>query len=83
MTADPCTRYARRLDAHLATLANDTERRGFLDREHNKWIDRFETFQRDVLRNEYTGTATAFDYTITLADISIRRARYAPVKAEA
>lgn len=76
-------RYAKRLDEALAALPSDAERRGFLDRELNKWIDRYETFQRDVMADQYRGDASAADYLVTLADIEHRRAKYAPLKAEA
>lgn len=78
---DRCERYAARLDDALAKEPSDRHRRGFLDRELAKWIDRYETFQRDVHADQYTGDATVFDYLITLADIQHRRAQYAPVKA--
>lgn len=72
--ADPCERYRRRLDAHLATLPSDPARRAFCDREHAKWIERFEAFQIAVARGTYDGTATAWDFHITLGDIASRRA---------
>lgn len=81
---DRCARYAARLDEALSKQPSDAARRGFLDRELNKWIDRYETFQRDVHAGQYTGDATVFDYLITLADIEHRRAKYPPLqKAEA
>lgn len=72
--ADPCERYRRRLDQHLATLPSDPARRAFCDREYAKWIERFEAFQAAVANGTYEGTATAWDFHITLGDIASRRA---------
>lgn len=73
-------RYAVRLDAHLATLAADT-RAGFLDRETAKWAENY----REWARRVDTGTAsphemtyTAFDFTMTIAEIGKRRASLVP-----
>lgn len=82
MTTQPLpdgpARYRARLDAHLATLPSDQARRAFCDYEHAKWVDRFESFQRLVNRGEYRGTATAWDFQITLCDLDIRRAKFGP-----
>jgi hypothetical protein len=74
----PCERYRTRLDAHLATLPNDAARRAFCDREHAKWVDRYESFQRAVDRGEDVAGATAWDFQITLCDVEHRRAKYGP-----
>lgn len=75
-----CCRYAARLDAHLATLAADT-RAGFLDRETAKWAENY----REWAHRVDTGTAsaqdltyTAFDFTMTLAEIGKRQASPVP-----
>jgi hypothetical protein len=74
-------RYARRLDAHLATFASDRARAVFLDGEMEKWIGRFETFQREVGKGIYTGAAQAADFHISMADVARRRAEYARAAA--
>lgn len=71
---DRCQIYRARLDQHLATLPSDHARRAFYDREHAKWIERFEAFQSAVARGTYEGSATAWDFHITLGDIASRRA---------
>ncbi len=76
--SDRCARYRERLDSHLATLPSDAARRAFCDREHAKWIERFESFQRAVARGDDTGGATAWDFQITLCDVEHRRTKYGP-----
>lgn len=78
---DRSARYAARLDAHLETLAAD-QRRGFLDREEAKWGERYQGWAKAV----DTGTASAqeltysaYDFTLTIAEIGARQAKYAPV----
>lgn len=80
--ADRCERYRRRLDEHLATLPSDDDRRRFCDRESAKWIERYETFQRAVAAGTYEGTATAWDFHITMGDIELRRVKYGPAMRE-
>jgi hypothetical protein len=75
---DGPTRYRVRLDAHLATLPNHRARRLFLDREHAKWCERYVEWQVSVDLGDYDGTATAFDFLTTLADIENRRTLYGP-----
>lgn len=63
-------RYAKRLDEHLPTLADDKARLAFLDDQHCGFRDRY----REFLRTNGRGTtATDFDYALTLAEIDIRR----------
>lgn len=72
-------RYSARLDAHLATLPNDTARRAFLDREMETWEQRYNDFQMRVGAGsiEITGDhATAHDYLLTITEIGTRRIRY-------
>lgn len=73
---DKCERYAKRLDDHLLTLADAAARKAFCERELNKWIDRFETFKVEVDTGRYDGDATAFDFHITMADVTERIHRY-------
>jgi len=72
--ADRIERYRRRLDAHLATLPDDLARRRFCDREFARW----ERLYGDWLGNPSLMPvgATAFDFSITLADISLRQIKY-------
>lgn len=69
---DRCARYRDRLDAHLVSLPNDAARRSFLACEADKWQDRYSSFIAAVDSGTYTGSATAFDFTITIADVDSR-----------
>lgn len=78
---DRAARYGARLDAHLETLPA-SQRRGFLDREEAKWAENY----REWAKRVDTGTATereltysAWDFTLTIAEIGRRQAKYAPV----
>ncbi len=73
-------RYRTRVEAHLTTLANDAERKAFLEGEHAKWIDRFEGFQRAVAAGTYRGEAQAADFHITMADLRLMLCRYVHVQ---
>ena len=78
---DRTARYSARLDAHLATLASDEARSAFLDRENAKWVERYRVFAEKVDSGRVPITAdtpTAWDYTLTLAAIDQRMARYRP-----
>ncbi len=80
-TARSC-RYAARLDDHLATLAAET-RAGFLDRETAKWCENYREWAHRVDSNTASKrelTYTAFDFTLTLAEIAKRRAQYPQVR---
>lgn len=79
--ASPTARYAARLDAHLATFTSDRACVVFLDGEMQKWIARFETFQRQVALGIYEGDAQAADFLISMADVAQRRAKYARAAA--
>jgi hypothetical protein len=68
-----CNRYRTRLDAHLATLTDDAARRRFLDREYERWQTLYQRFEAD---SSILPGATAFDFFITLSDISVRQIRY-------
>jgi hypothetical protein len=77
-------RYANRLDAHLAKMASDADRHEFLEREEAKWRRLYQEWAADVDAGRKLigpGHPTAFDFTITLADIGTRKARYERVAA--
>lgn len=77
-------RYCARFDAHLDTLPDDRARRLFCDREMSNWTASYERWAVAVdsgrLEPKEDGPS-AFDYTLTLAEISSRQARFAPVTA--
>lgn len=73
---DACNRYRARLDIFLAGLETDERRRAFLDREFDRWERLYDRWlgEPDILPN-----ATAFDFSITLADLATRQIRYGRV----
>lgn len=77
---DRTTRYLVRLDAALATLPNDMERRKFCDREYAKWDERYKQFKWDAEHNPSNipshDPPTAFDFMMTMSDLGIRQIRY-------
>ncbi len=67
--------YAARVDAHLPTLADDAARRAFLRAEEAKWVGRYEAFQSRILSGLPTFSGeTAYDYVLTIAEITGRLA---------
>jgi len=81
---DRTEQYAARLDAHLATLPDDASRRRFCEAQAQHWISLYEQWARAVdsgrLKVE-PGDPTAFDYTLTIAAIGQRKAKFAKVRA--
>lgn len=74
---DRCECFRKRLDAHLATLPDDSARRAFLTCEAIKWRGRYSDFTFEVATGIYRGTGTAFEFVATIADIEARRVSYA------
>lgn len=82
-STDRSTRYCVRLDKHLAGLADDRERAGFLTRELANWAERYRAWAGRVDDgSEPIGPnhATATDFILTIAEIGARQAKY-PVAA--
>lgn len=75
---DRCERYADRLDAHLATLPDNAARLAFVKSELAKWEVRYTEWAAKVDAGRDPGGITAFDFTITLADVAKRRSLYEP-----
>jgi hypothetical protein len=74
-TGDRCIKFSTRLDAHLAALPNDDERRAFLTKQLDLWNARYDEFGERLLRGlEPRHGETAWDYAETIADISKRLA---------
>lgn len=79
--------YARRLDAHLATLNNDHARRIFLA---GMWVDwqyrarRFHESGGESVKTPHPiyGWPTAWDFAQTLSNIQVRMDRYPAVEKE-
>lgn len=73
---DRATRYAARLDGHLATFTTDSARLRFLEAEQLKWIARYERFcerAEEGIEADFGECAT--DYVLTIAEIGKRKAR--------
>lgn len=71
---DRTTRYAARLDAHLPTLADDAARRAFLTSQFNFFDRKYGEFQIKVMRGDDVGDETAWDYVLSMTEISGRLA---------
>lgn len=79
---DRTARYTARLDAHLATFSTDRARLQFLIAEQDKWLERERRFrERIAAGREPEFGETAWDYALTLAEIGIRKGRYAAKEA--
>lgn len=77
MSATPeCDRYRARLDEFLAGLETNERRRAFLDREFDRWERLYDRWLGDP---DILPKATAFDFSITLADIATRQIKYGRV----
>lgn len=77
MSAPPeprAVRYQRRLDAALAALPTDLERRRFCDREFAKWEGLYADFASHP--DNHPADATASDFLETICVISTRQIRY-------
>jgi len=71
-------KFAHELDAKLATFPDDRARVLFLAALEAQWIERFRCFLRNVDTGRYRepkGGPTAWDYSLTIAEISVRRTR--------
>lgn len=76
--------YAARLDAHLETLPDDAARRAYCEQQALKWVSDYEHWAFAVDAGRITVKAdgpSAWDYTLTIAAINERKARYSPVLA--
>jgi hypothetical protein len=77
-TPDRSERFARELDAKLKTLPDDRARVLFLAALEARWTERFRCFLRNVDTGRYDepkNGPSAFDYALTIAEISVRRTR--------
>lgn len=75
---DRTERFARELDEKLATFPHDHARALFLAGLEAQWIERYRRFLRSVEGGRYDeprNGPTAFDYALTIAEISVRRTR--------
>lgn len=81
-STDRSERYCARLDEHLATLANDRARYGFLVRELANWQERYRVWAAGIDSGRiplYSADGpTANDYILTITEIGTRQARYQP-----
>jgi hypothetical protein len=75
---DRTERFARELDAKLKTFPDDRARVLFLAALEARWTERFRCFLRNVDSGRYDkpkNGPSAFDYALTIAEISVRRTR--------
>jgi hypothetical protein len=76
-TGDRATRFIARVDAHLPTLADDAERRAFLDGQLDGWEHRYACFIATEGTSECaTGRADppqAADFLLTITGLAARR----------
>jgi hypothetical protein len=74
---DRATRFIARVDAHLPTLADDGERRAFLDRQLDGWEHRYACFIATDGASEFTGNRAdppqATDFLLTITSLAARR----------
>lgn len=76
--------FTARLDDHLASLPDDDARAEFCQRQVERWIALYEQWAQAVdsgLLKVKPGDPTAWDYNLTIAAISGRKARYSKVAA--
>lgn len=71
--SDRTARYAARLDAHLDTIP-PADRGPFLHREHALWETRYRNWARAVDAGQPDLGYSAWDFTLTIAEIDKRRA---------
>lgn len=86
---DRTAEYCATIDKHLAGLRDDAARLAFCEAQETRWIGLYEAWAKAVDSGKLKqgpGAATAWDYTMTLAAIGERKARYAaappPVPAD-
>jgi hypothetical protein len=75
---DRTEKFARELDAKLQTLPDDRARVLFLAALEARWTERYRCFLRNVDSGRYDepkNGPSAFDYALTIAEISVRRTR--------
>jgi len=74
-TADRASRFIARVDAHLPTLADDGERRAFLDRQLDEY--RYACFIAAEGASEFTASRAdppqAADFLLTITSLAARR----------
>ena len=75
--ADRASRFIARVDAHLPTLANDGDRRVFLDRQLDGWEHRYACFIATEGASEYATSPAdppqAADFLLTIIGLAARR----------
>jgi len=75
---DRTEKFALELDAKLKTLPDDHARVLFLAAMEARWTERYRCFLRNVASGRYDepkNGPSAFDYALTIAEISVRRTR--------
>jgi hypothetical protein len=74
---DRATRFIARVDAHLPTLADDGERRAFLDRQLEGWEHRYACFIATEGASEFASNRAdppqAADFLLTIIGLAARR----------
>jgi hypothetical protein len=74
---DRATRFIARVDAHLPTLADDGERRAFLDRQLEGWEHRYACFIATEGASEFASNCAdppqATDFLLTITSLAARR----------
>jgi hypothetical protein len=74
---DRATRFIARVDAHLPSLADDGERRAFLDRQLDGWEHRYACFIATDGASEFTlnhaDPPQATDFLLTITSLAARR----------
>ena len=75
--ADRASRFIARVDAHLPTLANDGDRRAFLDRQLDGWEHRYACFIATDGASEFAASRAdppqAADFLLTIIGLVARR----------
>ena len=74
---DRATRFIARVDAHLPTLADDGERRAFLDRQLDGWEHRYACFIATEGASGFTrhraDPPQASNFLLTITSLAARR----------
>ena len=74
---DRTSRFIARVDAYLPTLADDGERRAFLDRQLDGWERRYACFIATDGASEFAGNRAdppqATDFLLTITGLAARR----------
>lgn len=69
-------RFIARVRAHVAGLSSDAQRREFLAVQHAHWERLYSAFIAKVDAGRDPGSATAFEFTETIAALEIELAKY-------